>query len=326
MSTTTSQCTNLITQFEGFRPSAYFCPAGRPTIGFGTTIYRDGQAVGIGDETDLFSAEMELTYHVRRHVEPAIDQHFGGLGLQANQRDALGSFIHNIGSNSAKWPTLKRLIVEDAPIEEISDQWVKYRLAGGRRLLGLYRRRLAEVLLWHGLPWQAALQATWQTSWRSLADWVDPNLQKVAPGMTTQEANETELNRVRPREERQAPALPPPTPMIPSAPVGTAPISNRTQQTETVPYNLDPDAGLKPLDESKRVTGYVWQQVGAATLRAGAGLGVGTFGWISADPVLANALLALFVIGGVFLTGWIISEYGRWKRHRGETEAVQALY
>jgi len=322
MSTTTSQCTNLITQFEGFRPSAYFCPAGRPTIGFGTTIYRDGQAVGIGDETDLFSAEMELTYHVRRHVEPAIDQHFGGLGLQANQRDALGSFIHNIGSNSAKWPTLKRLIVEDAPIEEISDQWVKYRLAGGKRLLGLYRRRLAEVLLWHGLPWTAALEATWQTSWRSLADWVDPNLQKVVPGMTTQEANETELNRVRPREERETPALPPPAPTVapasPSQPTIAVP-------AEQVPYSVSQDRPVKSLEDSKRVMGHVYEQVGTSVVRVGAGLGIGSFGFVGADPVLSNAIVALFVVAAVAVTGYIIVQYGKWKKWRGLQEAESLL-
>lgn len=322
MSTTTSQCTNLITQFEGFRPSAYFCPAGRPTIGFGTTIYRDGQPVGIGDETDLFSAEMELTYHVRRHVEPAIDQHFGSLGLQANQRDALGSFIHNIGSNSAKWPTLKRLIVEDAPIEEISDQWVKYRLSGGRRLLGLYRRRLAEVLLWHGLPWQAALEATWQTNWRSLADWVDPYVQKVQQGMTTQEANETELNRVTPREERETPALPPPTPsaapVSPSQPTIAVP-------AEQVPYSVSEERPVKSLEESKRVMGHVYEQVGTSVVRVGAGLGIGSFGFVGADPVLSNALVALFVVAAVAVTGYIIVEYGKWKKWRGRQEAESLL-
>ena len=322
MSTTTSQCTNLITQFEGFRPSAYFCPAGRPTIGFGTTIYRDGQPVGIGDETDLFSAEMELTYHVRRYVEPTIDQHFGSLGLQANQRDALGSFIHNIGSNSAKWPTLKRLIVENAPIEEISDQWVKYRLSGGRRLLGLYRRRLAEVLLWHGLPWQAALEATWQTNWRSLADWVDPYVQKVQQGMTTQEANETELNRVTPREERETPALPPPTPsaapVSPSQPTIAVP-------AEQVPYAVNQDRPVKSLEDSKRVMGHVYEQVGTSVVRVGAGLGIGSFGFVGADPVLSNALVALFVVAAVAVTGYIIVEYGKWKKWRGLQEAESLL-
>lgn len=322
MSTTTSQCTNLITQFEGFRPSAYFCPAGRPTIGFGTTIYRDGQPVGIGDETDLFSAEMELTYHVRRYVEPTIDRHFGGLGLQANKRDALGSFIHNIGSNSAKWPTLKRLIVEDAPIEEISDQWVKYRLSGGRRLLGLYRRRLAEVLLWHGLPWQAALEATWQTNWRSLADWVDPHVQKVQQGMTTQEANETELNRVTPREERETPALPPPTPsaapVSPSQPTIAVP-------AEQVPYSVSEERPVKSLEESKRVMGHVYEQVGTSVVRVGAGLGIGSFGFVGADPVLSNALVALFVVAAVAVTGYIIVEYGKWKKWRGRQEAESLL-
>ncbi|NBV70201.1 MAG: hypothetical protein EBR69_05875, partial [Synechococcaceae bacterium WB4_2_0805] len=39
----------LIREFEGFSDVAYICPAGVPTIGWGTTRWPDGAAVKIGD-------------------------------------------------------------------------------------------------------------------------------------------------------------------------------------------------------------------------------------------------------------------------------------
>jgi hypothetical protein len=83
---------------------------------------------------------------------------------------------------------------------------------------------------------------------------------------------------------------------------------------------------LKPLEESKRAMGYVYQQVGTATVRIGAGMGLGGFGYVAQDPMLSTALVALFVVGAVFVTGWVLTEYGRWKRERGEEEAQQGLY
>ncbi len=50
------------------------------------------------------------------------------------------------------------------------------------------------------------------------------------------------------------------------------------------------------------------------------------FGYVAQDPVLSTALVALFVVGAVFVTGWVLTEYGRWKRERGEEEAQQGLY
>jgi lysozyme len=43
------QLTFLLMRFEGFRPRPYLCPAGRWTIGFGTTKYPDGRKVGPND-------------------------------------------------------------------------------------------------------------------------------------------------------------------------------------------------------------------------------------------------------------------------------------
>src|SRR4051812_42520573 len=40
----------LIEQFEGFRAEPYICPAGKPTIGWGSTRYPDGRKVTMQDK------------------------------------------------------------------------------------------------------------------------------------------------------------------------------------------------------------------------------------------------------------------------------------
>ena len=60
-------------------------------------------------------------------------------------------------------------------------------------------------------------------------------------------------------------------------------------------------------------------------MRVGAGLGIGSFGFVGADPVLSNALVALFVVAAVAVTGYIIVEYGKWKKWRGLQEAESLL-
>ena len=165
---TTPQAVDVIKAFEGFRPEPYYDSAGVITIGYGTArTYKDGHPIQLGDQIDEPSAELELVGHVRENVEPAMARIFSGVPLTFPQRDALASFVYNLGGgNPKKYETLVRLIKDRRPDAEIMDQLVKYRLAGGRRQLGLYRRRLAECCVWLGKPWEPAMNATWNTNWR----------------------------------------------------------------------------------------------------------------------------------------------------------------
>jgi lysozyme len=173
----TPQIYLLLKAVEGFKPQAYFDSAGIPTIGFGTIRYSNGDPVHIGDEITEDMAEIELFTYVREKVEPTMNKHFPGVQLQPNQRDALGSFIYNLGGNAGKYPTLKGLINDGATDEAICDQWMKYHNAGGKPSLGLYRRRMAEVLLWLGFDWDDAYSTAWESDigddWRDYADWED---------------------------------------------------------------------------------------------------------------------------------------------------------
>ena len=205
---TTHQAVELIKHFESFRPDPYYDVGGVITIGYGTArTYKDGHPIQIGDEIDEPSAEEELAFHLRNKVEPAIDRIFEGVPLTFNKADALASFLHNLGhGNPKKYETLVRLIKDGAPEDEICDQWCKYRMAGGRRQLGLYRRRLAEIALYKGRPWEGAKEATWATKWQHVT------------GDEVPAAPEDDPDLVIPRRGAQPAPPPPGPPPHPSSP------------------------------------------------------------------------------------------------------------
>jgi hypothetical protein len=109
------------------------------------------------------------------------------------------------------------------------------------------------------------------------------------------------------------------------------PKSPNTTAPADVPYKIDPNAGLKPLEESDRAKGYVIQQVGIGAIRLGS---LGVFGStiqggaqvVQGDPVLSNIILMGFVAGGIAIVGYVVATYGTWKKKRGETKASQGLF
>jgi lysozyme len=127
------------------------------------------------------------------------------------------------------------------------------------------------------------------------------------------------------------PPSPPPVPAVITQPVGTKPKSPNTVPASEVPYRIDPQAGLKPLEESDRAKGYWYQQAGIGMIRLGS---LGVFGTtvqggaqvLQGDPVLSNLVLTGIVVGGIAVTGYVLKMYGTWRRKRGEVAAVQALY
>lgn len=117
----------------------------------------------------------------------------------------------------------------------------------------------------------------------------------------------------------------------PPAPVGTKPKSPNTVLPADVPYKIDANAGLKPLEESERAKGYWYQQAGIGMIRLGS---LGVFGTavqggaqtLQGDPVLSNLVLTAFVVGGIAITGFVVKSYGEWRRKRGEKAATQGLF
>jgi lysozyme len=131
---------NLIEQWEGFKSTAYKCPAGKWTIGYGTTIYSNGNKVKEGDTITRAQALIEL-YAYLEALEPILEP----LNLTANQREALQSFAYNVGVTAFKHSTLLKLIRRNAAPEDIKAEFLKWSNGGGRRIQGLYNRRVSEA-------------------------------------------------------------------------------------------------------------------------------------------------------------------------------------
>lgn len=126
----------LIQQFEGCRLTAYKCPAGVWTIGYGHTGAVDGKPIGKGlkitkdKATELLRSDCaRFEAHVAKYSSYNWTQH---------EFDALVSFAFNVGSIAQLTANGKRSRAE------IAEAMLRYNKAGGKALAGLTRRRQAE--------------------------------------------------------------------------------------------------------------------------------------------------------------------------------------
>ena len=138
----------LIKQFEGFRSKPYLCPAGVPTIGYGSTYYPDGKKVTLRDNpvTEADATAMLRSMLVR--YENGVDRYVQ-VPITQGQFDALVSFAYNVGLSALKGSTLLRLVNERNFVGAAA-QFSRWNRAGGKVLPGLTRRREAERKLFVG--------------------------------------------------------------------------------------------------------------------------------------------------------------------------------
>ena len=136
----------LIKSFEGFKGMAYKCPAGVPTIGYGTIRYPDGHKVKLGDVCTEQSAQVYL-HHDLVSFELAVDA-LCRDDINQNQFDALVSFCYNLGSGNLKISGLLKKVNTNPNDETIKLEFMKWVKAGGRTLPGLVKRREAESILY----------------------------------------------------------------------------------------------------------------------------------------------------------------------------------
>ena len=141
----------LIREFEGLRLDAYICPAGIPTIGYGTTIM-DGRSVRLGDKITKAEAEQLLSEQVQQNYAKQLFQLIPPLAkCPANQQAALISWTYNVGLGAVEESTLrKRLLAGEVPGKVAAEELPKWNKGDGKVLPGLVRRRAAELSLFLG--------------------------------------------------------------------------------------------------------------------------------------------------------------------------------
>lgn len=135
-------CIDIIKQFEGFRSKPYLCPAGIPTIGYGSTRYANGFAVSLKDAPITEQVAGDIMRATLTTYEDAVYRYVT-VPLNQNQFDALVDFAYNAGAQNLRTSTLlKKLNAGDAA--GASNEFGKWVNGGGKKLSGLVARREAE--------------------------------------------------------------------------------------------------------------------------------------------------------------------------------------
>ena len=137
----------LCKQFEGFKSKPYLCPAGIPTIGYGSTYYGNGAKVALSDPPILQAdAETLLLHELQFTYLPGVLRNCPILLTDERKCNAVVDFCYNLGIGRLQTSTLKRKINEQN-WEAAKDQLLLWNKAGGRVLPGLDKRRKAEAAL-----------------------------------------------------------------------------------------------------------------------------------------------------------------------------------
>ena len=143
--------TELCKEFEGFSSKPYICPAGYPTIGYGTVYKPDGNKVTMRDATisrevalGWLISELESNYMAGvLKASPSLIKEPVALGVMTD-------FAYNLGVGRYRASILrKRVDVQDW--NGAATELKKWVYGGGKKLPGLVRRRQAEVDLLAGL-------------------------------------------------------------------------------------------------------------------------------------------------------------------------------
>lgn len=136
---------DFIEQWEGFRETAYLCPAGVLTIGFGHTgsDVKKGQVVTYKEAYDMLLEDLK---RYASGLAPWVN-----VQVTEGQYIALLSLAYNIGVDGVvhKCPKLLHA-VNTADIDEAARQFLDVNKVNGKELPGLTRRRKVEAKLFLG--------------------------------------------------------------------------------------------------------------------------------------------------------------------------------
>lgn len=131
----------MISRFEGFSSKPYRDAVGVWTIGFGSTK-------GV-KSTSAHVTRAQALERMRREVDDVYGAAINQLGLDLNQNqfDALTSFVYNVGPGGVAASTGVGRALRACDWHRAANEMLKWDKAGGKRLLGLTRRRRAEAAL-----------------------------------------------------------------------------------------------------------------------------------------------------------------------------------
>lgn len=144
----------FIKKWEGLRLDAYRCPAGVPTIGYGSTYYLDGTKVKMGDKLkDEKEASALLQNVIAKDFLPELRKIPHWAEMNSDQRTALTSFAFNLGAHFYGNPSFTTITtaLKHKHWDKVPSALMLYVKAGGKTLQGLVNRRAEEAALWRQL-------------------------------------------------------------------------------------------------------------------------------------------------------------------------------
>jgi lysozyme len=138
---------DLCRYFEGFRSKPYICPAGYPTIGYGTVYKPDGTKVTMDDAPiNKAQADEWLLSELRTNYAAGVLRASPRLIAHPKILGAMIDFSYNLGVARYRASTLRRK-VDNQDWEAAKEQLMRWTRGGGKVLPGLVRRRQAEASL-----------------------------------------------------------------------------------------------------------------------------------------------------------------------------------
>lgn len=141
---------SLLTRFEGCELTAYDDGVGVWTIGYGHTAgVTPGMTIAQSEAEELLRQDLD---QFETYVTDLVE-----VELNSDQFSALVCFCFNVGSAAFRDSTLRRLL-NSGEFEAASQQFPRWNKGGGKPMLGLTRRRLAEQELFQSKAWEFALK------------------------------------------------------------------------------------------------------------------------------------------------------------------------
>ena len=139
----TQEGLELLKALEGCRLTAYRCPAGVWTIGYGHTKgVTDGMTITADRAEELLLEDVQT---FRNAVKRAVK-----VEQTEQQIDALTILAYNIGVRAFRDSSLLRCINQGKPRQMITAQWQRWHYVGKTESVGLLNRRNEEIALYYG--------------------------------------------------------------------------------------------------------------------------------------------------------------------------------
>jgi GH24 family phage-related lysozyme (muramidase) len=301
----------LIKRFEGCekrlpngRLTAYKKPGDPWTVGWGQTgAMPDGRPVVEGLTITQQEADEALVWFVKSVSDPLTRKHFNAQSQ--DEFDALSSWCYNINHSKLErgeytLPALVNLRARD--LDAVIAKWIQYKNPNTIFEQGLYRRRLAELCVFMGLPWHFALSAVLKRQNGVIVDMTDP-----AYILEMAEAAK-------------------PIPQAPDPPKAPKPVIEvKVEPLPEIAPKVDPAKPLKPMEASDTHRGLSKAESGKETAIVG---GVLTgLGAMLPNIQAITAYLAQFDGGTILATLSVIGVgvvgVGAWRWWRGRIIAYE---